>query len=129
MMGSLEKLDNILFQEKVVDECLSVSTALKSFKVVTEKCFGMELVEGYGAAIHQFSIAFRQLEKDPPLKVHILEGHVMQLLELQKAKFPGKGLGFFHEQASESVYHDWHELWVGSISIKESLEIKVMTVS
>ena len=78
------------------------------------QCFGQELKADFGAAIAHFSRDFRELEKDPPLKVHILEAHVVQFLERQKDEFPGKGLGWFSEQASESVHHDWDELWIGN---------------
>ena len=46
------------------------------------------------------------------LKTHILEAHVVEFLNRQTGVFKGKGLGFWSEQASESVHYDWYKLWV-----------------
>ena len=111
----LAKFDEILFKAKVVVECQPVTTALRSFKVVQEKCFGQDLIEGYQTAIAQFSSDYRKTAiKEPTLKVHILEAHVVQFLDRQKQAYPGKGLGYWSEQASESVHYDWDNLWTGN---------------
>ena len=104
-------------------ECRSVTTALKNFKVVVHKCFGQEVVDGYENAISKFSKDLRKIGRDPTLKVHILEAHVVQFLKRKHIEYPGKGLGFFAEQASESVHCDWDNLWTGH-KYKRSLEHK-----
>ena len=56
------------------------------------------------AAVREFTI------KEPTVKIHILEKHVVEVLDRQKHAYPGKGLGFWSEQAFESVHYDWEYL-------------------
>ena len=114
LLNSIDRLDSMLIEAKVSVKCLNETVALDSFKRVTDKCFGMLLQDGWEEAIEQFSADFRYLDKEIPLKVHILEIHVPQFLNRKQADYPGKGLGFFNEQSSESVHHDWDALWVGN---------------
>ena len=114
-------------ENKVELECQSVTTALKNFKVVVHKCFGQEVVDGYENAISKFSKDLRKIGRDPTLKVHILEVHIVQFLKRKYIAYPGKGLGFFAEQASESV------IMIGTIcglvtSIKDLWSTKTMIV-
>ena len=37
--------------------------------------------------------------------------HVEQFLERQKHQYPGKGLGFWGEQAAESIHSKWENFW------------------
>ena len=78
-------------------------------------CFGMELLPGYHKAIDNFSALYRKICKGKiPVKVHILEAHVVDFLERQAGLgYAGKGLGWWSEQASESVHSDWKKLWEG----------------
>ena len=78
-------------------------------------CFGMELLSGFQKAIDNFSALFRELGTTRiPLKMHILESHVVTFLERQEGfGYGGKGLGWWSEQASESVHSDWKKLWLG----------------
>ena len=106
------------FEDQV--DCLVFGSVFRSLKEVVDKCFGMELVNGYEDAIHQFSLDFRKLDRDPTVKVHILEAHIIPFLERQKDfGFEGKGLGYWAEQASESVHYDWKHLWVDRKYIRE----------
>ena len=75
-------------------ECQSVTTALKNFKVVVHKCFGQEVVDGYENAISQFSKDLRKIGRDPTLKVHILEVHIVQFLKRKCIAYPEKVLAF-----------------------------------
>ena len=64
-------------------------------------------------AIDQFSYEVRKIQDiSIILKTHILEAHVVEFLNRQTGVFKGKGLGFWSEQASESVHYDWYKLWV-----------------
>ena len=78
------------------------------FKEVKDLCFGMELKSGYALAIDRFMDIYRQIENlNVTVKVHILEVHVCDFFERKKGtEFEGKGLGFWSEQASESVHAD-----------------------
>ena len=53
----------------------------------------------------------------------LLDAHVIQFLNRKHKEYPGKGLGFFSEQASESVHYDWDNLWTGH-KYKRSFEHK-----
>ena len=64
--------------------------------------------------LSNFQLTLDIQTKKSLLKVHILEIHVPQFLNRKQADYPGKGLGFFNEQSSESVHHDWDALWVGN---------------
>ena len=84
LLNSLETLDLILIEAKVVDEFEAHTTAFKSFKVVTDKCFGQELVSGWEQAIDQFSYEVRKIQDiSIILKTHILEAHVVAFLNRQ----------------------------------------------
>ena len=49
------------------------------------------------------------------LKAHILEVHVPQFFERQKALGNcGKGLAFWTEQPFEAAHSFWNQLWLGS---------------
>ena len=74
----------------------------------------MELLPGYQQAIGNFSVLFRNTGiANIPVKVHILEAHTVDFLERQEAfGNGGKGLGWWSEQASESVHSDWKKLWI-----------------
>ena len=102
-----------MIEAKAVDEFEAHTIAFKSFKLVTEKWFGQELVSGWELAIGQFSHDVRKIQDiSIILKAHILEAHVVEFLNRQTGALKGKGLGFWSEQASESVHYDWNKLWV-----------------
>ena len=81
-------------------------------------CFGKDLDPDYDLAIERFMQLYRNIE-DPDgeylsvtVKMHILEVHVGDFFDRQKSLGNGgKGLGHWSEQASESVHHDWLDLW------------------
>ena len=77
-------------------------------------------------AIAQFSFDYRKTAiKEPTVKAHILEVHVVQFLDRQKQEYPGKGLGYWSEQASESVQYDWDNLWTGN-KYKREIKDKIL---
>jgi len=80
LLNSLDTLYLILIEAKAVDEFEPHTIAFKSFKFVTDKCFGQELVSGWEQAIDQFSYDVRKIQDfSIILKTHILEAHVQFL--------------------------------------------------
>ena len=113
LLSSTGTLETILKEANVHESCLSLVAVLHAFKEVVDKCFGKHVVPGYKEAICSFSQLYRKvvgLSVTP--KVHCLEAHVGQFLDMQKEKYNGFGLGYWSEQASESVHFDFKHLWV-----------------
>ena len=84
---------------------------LTIFENVVKSCFGSELNADFLVQIERFSDAFLALEKIETPKAHAIFVHVPQLLLCQGIL--QKGLGYWSEQASESVHSDFKSLWIG----------------
>jgi hypothetical protein len=93
---------------------LPFTRTLKAFDNVVHSCFGAILLEGWQDHIAEFSACYSVLtsSKGNPIsitpKVHMVMTHVKQFLEM---KADGKGLGYWSEQAFESVHADFKEMW------------------
>ena len=113
LLNNINTLEELIDGHPLGDELDKVVDAFSSFKEVTELCFGMELKSGYALAIDRFMDYYRQIENlNVSIKVHILEAHVCDFFERQKGTdYEGKGLGFWSEQASESVHSDFKKHW------------------
>ena len=95
-----------------------VLNTLEQFEKVVKSCFGRELDKDFQVYIDRFADLFLTLGKSITPKVHTVFVHVPQFLERQKNL--QKGLGYWSEQASESVHCDFDSLWVRS-SYKRSI--------
>ena len=82
--------------------------AFKKFRAVVKGCFGQTLSPDYPQLIEDFMIQYRSLDISIPLKVHILETHVHEFLLMKGEKY---GLGFYSEQAMESMHQELKEDW------------------
>nr|XP_047134983.1 uncharacterized protein LOC124812416 [Hydra vulgaris] len=82
--------------------------ALRDFSDVVHGCFGKILNPNYSDYIKRFSQSFRDLGSNIPLKVHIVEHHVEEFIVMKGGKF---GLGYWTEQALESVHQDFKQFW------------------
>nr|XP_047135292.1 uncharacterized protein LOC124812537 [Hydra vulgaris] len=82
--------------------------ALRDFSDVVHGCFGKILNPNYSDYIKRFSQSFRDLGSNIPLKVHIVEHHVKEFIVMKGGKF---GLGYWTEQALESVHQDFKQFW------------------
>ena len=80
---------------------------LRKFKSVVDKGYGMTLDENFLSAIEDFSTAYKRLGIRITPKVHAVMFHVSEFCETHD-----KGLGFWSEQASESVHSDFEKIWV-----------------
>ena len=90
------------------DKILPFIRALAKLNIVREMCFGQTLKDGYKEAVEDFSITYRGLNISFPLKVHLVEAHLVEYLELKGGV---KGAGFWSEQAMESCHRDFNKEW------------------
>ena len=89
-------------------EGLPYIAALRAFDRVVVACFGMELKPDYKEHIAMFSKLYRELDISVTPKVHMVEKHIVDFLELKGEE---GGLGFWMEQAMEAVHHDFKIFW------------------
>ena len=103
-------LNNISKREEIAEEemeiCQPFIDAFKAFEKVVDACFGMELTDGFQNSIQEFHDAYMKLNIPVTPKVHVVLFHLPEFCE----EF-GRGLGFYSEQASESVHHDFDSFW------------------
>ena len=103
-----KKLEDL--KSKVPKELKKFVDALQKFDLVRQSCFGQDLAFNYKSTIAEFNKAYLSLGISITSKVHAiigtrtgpLESHVILFCDLK-----GKGLGFYSEQASASVHHDF----------------------
>ena len=85
--------------------------AMRAFNVVRKQCFGVILDANYKDSIKTFANLWIKCERSITLKCHVLFVHVVHFLERNAEKYPGKGLGFWGEQAAESIHSKWETFW------------------
>ena len=98
----IDKLEVLLMREcpdRIV-EAMPYIVVLKAFDKVVHSCFGVTLVEGYKENITMFSKLYRELGITVTPKVQ----HITDFMAL---KGEAAGLGFYSEQAMESVHQDF----------------------
>ena len=83
--------------------------ALKEFDRVVHSCFAQNLDLNYDTYIQQFMSTYRSLGISVTLKLHILERHTREFLIEFGGEESGLGLGYYSEQAFESMHHDTEE--------------------
>lgn len=113
MLGNIKILKDILEPENLrQDEILdSLILAFESLKDVKDKCFGMELSPYYKKAIKIYRERYLSTKLKVSPKAHALFVHVSEFLDLMTEEYPKKGLGFWSEQASESVHYNFKDFW------------------
>lgn len=82
--------------------CLKYVETFSKFKDVVDACFGVELDPKYCKKIDSFKNSYMDLSISVTPKVHAVFFHVQDFCSGKK-----NGLGFFSEQAMESVHHDY----------------------
>ena len=93
---------------KVKSRVKEIIGVMEAFDLVVERCFGVHLNGDYEEAIRDFSVKYRALKISVIPKVHMVEDHVVQSIQM---KHPGLGLGAFTEQSFESCHHDFKVEW------------------
>lgn len=95
-------------------DCLLFVGALQSFNKVVDDCFGVQLKETFETSIDKFKKNYLNLNITVTPKMHVVFHHVKDF-----CKKHGTGLGFFSEQAVESVHSDFEKYWTEYKVFKE----------
>ena len=96
------------FNFQSITKALPFIEALRKFRDVVYSCFGLTLDPKYKEVIQKFSDQYRKLHISVTPKVHIVETHVIEYIQLRNES---AGLGHWSEQAMESTHHDFKEEW------------------
>ena len=121
LLANTESLKQVLCKAEAFSVGEPVLQLLTIFEKVVKSCFGSELNADFLVQIERFTDAFLALEKIETPKAHAIFVHVPQLL-LRQGIFQ-KGLGYWSEQASETVHSDFESLWIGN-SYKRAMTYK-----
>ena len=128
LLKNLHVLETILEQNDALDAGKPFLEAFEAFNLVRESCFGQYLDDKYKGYIRNFGWKYFYLSENKLAsitpKVHAVCVHVEQFLERQKraesldcalGSVPAaqRGLGYWSEQASESVHSNFNQLWEG----------------
>ena len=87
-----------------------VVETLQAFNEVKKSCFGQTVANDFKISISKFAEAYDKLGVSVTPKVHAVLVHIPEFLDQNL----GHGLGYWSEQASESVHYDFGDLWVTS---------------
>ena len=121
LLANIKSLKNILQNAGAYTIGEQVLLTLEQFNNVVKSCFGRDLKKDFMVHIENFADSFLALGKNVTPKVHAVFVHVPQFL--QRHRYLQRGLGYWSEQASESVHSDFDSLWVLS-SYKRSIFLK-----
>ena len=80
LLNEVDKLGKLLVDKEAYIGIPYVNT-FRKLKLVKDKCFGFNLIEGYKDAINDFKVAYLSLGISVTLKVHIVFEHVAQFCE------------------------------------------------
>lgn len=99
----------LLAKQDVLNEAGLEEFALmiQNLALVIEKCFGMDLVDGYPQAINEFCDSWIALELPVTPKFHIMKFHVAEF-----CASANKGLGQFSEQTIEAIHQNFTKTWM-----------------
>lgn len=86
--------------------CLKYVKALEDFHLVVKACFSQTLQPNFKECIANFRKSYSDLEISITPKVHAVFFHVEDFCVKNK-----QALGFFSEQAMESVHFDFNSVW------------------
>lgn len=79
---------------------------LQTFKIVVNDCFSFHLKSTFKESINNFKSSYLTCGLSVTPKVHAVFYHVAEFCDMR-----GTGLGFWGEQAMESVHCDFMKLW------------------
>ena len=119
LLRGIDSLEDMLTDHPLEELCTPIVEAFRHFKELTDLCFGQDLLPGWALALDRFMEVYRTIEDQNgkkisvSVKVHIIEAHLADFFERQKALGNGgKGLGFYAKQAFKAGHYDWKHLWV-----------------
>ena len=109
-IDSLEIILKTSFSE-VPSQLSELICTLSALNQVKKTCFGLKLDKSYKEQIQLYKEAYQLLGIKISPKVHALVTHVPEFLDSMQKHYPGKGLGFWSEQASETVHYDFKQFY------------------
>lgn len=104
LIANVDKLRRLCNKYDV--NCLKFVDTFEKFNKVVASCFSKDLKPNYDIFIDNFRDSFLKLNISVTSKIHAIFFHIKHFCE-----YYGIGLGFFSEQAFESVHHDFKQTW------------------
>lgn len=104
LLSNVDKLRRIC--NRVDIRCLNFVDTFEEFKKVVDSCFSVNLKADYINNFDSFEKSFKDLDIFITSKVHTTIFHVKEFCQIY-----GLGLGYFSEQAFESLHHDFNKTW------------------
>ena len=104
---------------KVIGPLLDAMDELESVRVA---CFSTNFLDdNFKKKIHSLARLWLKIGLSVTPKAHVLFVHVAQFLDFQNqaSEGPKRGLGYWSEQSSESVHHDFEKHWVNGAYKRE----------
>lgn len=102
LLKNVDKLQQICESEGNI-MCTKYVDTFRKFGVVVDDCFSLELKSNFQQHIEDFRKSYESLEISVTPKIHAIFHHVEQSCTKHQ-----RGLGFFAEQSTESVHHDYN---------------------
>lgn len=106
LLAKVDNLRRLCNQSENNADCLEYVDVLQKFNSVVDECFGMTLKPNFKRSIRLFKEAYLLLNISVTPKVHAVFFHVEEFCDKH-----GKSLGFFSEQAVETVHSDFYNVW------------------
>lgn len=113
LLISVDVLEQQISSARLLEDVYSktLTTCFKCFQMVKVKCLGMVLEPSFKESIEESRSAYLALGETVSPKVYGLIVHNPEFLDSMQTKYPGKGLGFWSDQASESVHYSFKGFW------------------
>lgn len=112
LLRKIDYLRAIANRSEQSSACLLFVDALQNFNNVVDDCFGNQLKKDFETPIEKFKNSYLLLNISVTPKVHAVLYHVKEFCK-------NYGLGFFCEQAIESVHCDYKKIWANYKVFKE----------
>lgn len=117
LLANVDKLRRLSNAYNV--NCLKFVDTFEKFHKVVDSCFSTILKPNFDIFINQFQESYLELKISVTSKIHTIFFHVKQFCQHY-----GVGLGFFSEQAFESVHYDFNQTWADYKTNTESDHFK-----
>ena len=122
LLDHLDTLVDLLKKSHTLEICMPLVKCLEKYKIVEEKCFGMDLDQKFRFYIRDFANSYMELiqyvrsldlKLYVTVKVHGVCVHVPQFFEKMQARGLNFGLAYYSEEVGETVHFDYDTYWVG----------------
>ena len=104
LLNNVDSLEKLFAANQTIG--LEYVDAYKKLLNVVNSCFTNILQDDYKTSLDEFKESFQKLKIPVTPKIHAIFFHVEEFCLSH-----GLGLGFFNEQAFESVHHDYSQTW------------------